>query len=213
VWNVECTSPNVPLRAETRSAAKEREVGSKRHRPSILKGAAAGALGGALGALATNAAHAELTQLLVAAAMAREERDARARGGAPRPLTARERAARLAASIRDIVYGEAAGAEDDGFDPKNLYLFGIAAGAIYGAVVERVRFPTAVSGLLFGAALWALDERGSLPPGLPRSGGEAERRAAAFLEHAVFAVTLESVRRGFREPRWNRKGEREHLKE
>lgn len=90
--------------------------------------------------------------------------------------------------------------------PLFHYAFGIAAGALYGALAEMR--PQAASGVGtgFGAAVWiGADELGLPILGLARDPREypISRHASAFGSHIVYGVTTELVRRALRRT-WTR---------
>ncbi|HEX8474986.1 MAG TPA: DUF1440 domain-containing protein [Pyrinomonadaceae bacterium] len=81
------------------------------------------------------------------------------------------------------------------------YAMGVSTGAIYGAMAELVPETTAVFGLPFGAAVWAVVDEGIVPAlGLSKSPAEypLSIHAYSFTSHLVYGLTTEAVRRAVR---------------
>jgi hypothetical protein len=85
--------------------------------------------------------------------------------------------------------------------PVMHYLFGVSAGALYGALAESRRETTRGFGTGFGMAVWATaDQFGVSALGLARWPADRSGRAEAYstISHLVFGATLEAVRRTVR---------------
>jgi len=81
------------------------------------------------------------------------------------------------------------------------YAMGATSGAIYGIAAELAPAATAGVGLPFGAAVWALADEGLVPAlGLSKSSTEypLSIHAYAFASHLVFGLSAEVVRRAVR---------------
>jgi putative membrane protein len=81
------------------------------------------------------------------------------------------------------------------------YLFGAAAGAVYGAVAEVDSSVTIGGGIGYGFTVWLIaDEVGMHAAGFASSPAEypLSRHAATLGTHLVFGVTLEAIRRALR---------------
>ena len=83
------------------------------------------------------------------------------------------------------------------------YLFGTAAGGLYGVLAGKM--PAARSGLgsLFGALLWLVSDEIAVPAlGLAKPANQypPSVHAASFGAHLVYGITTEVVRRGLRAP-------------
>ena len=183
------------------------------HRPNPLAGAAAGAIGGLLGSwLMVRFNH------LVGPNGATEEDRRRSHmhhrseaqpnewdGTIADEPGSRQAASRVAEGVIGRPLSES---EKDVGGPIAHYLFGAAAGALYGAMAEVKPETAAGFGAPFGATVWmTADEIGmpllgfSDPPTeLPMS-----RHASALGTHLVFGLTVEATRRMFRgSPRQSR---------
>jgi putative membrane protein len=106
--------------------------------------------------------------------------------------------ARLAQGISVSVFGrELTKEEKEVGGAVAHYAMGVASGALYGAVAEA----TAGFGLTFGAAVWAVADEGIVPAiGLSKSATEypLSIHAYAFASHLVYGLTTEAVRRALR---------------
>ena len=82
------------------------------------------------------------------------------------------------------------------------YAFGIASGALYGALAEVTPQVTTGAGLPFGAAFWLLADEISVPLlGLSKGATEypVSTHAYALASHLVYGVTAEMSRRALRQ--------------
>lgn len=81
------------------------------------------------------------------------------------------------------------------------YAMGTTSGALYGAVAEFVPEVKAGAGMPFGAAVWLTADEGILPAaGLSKSASEypLSIHAYAFASHLIYGLTTELVRRAVR---------------
>lgn len=151
----------------------------------------AGAAGGLAGAWTMNQAHAAIGKL--------KPQD-------QQPQMAQGESEDATMKAADKVVAVASGyhlvrAEKKKAGPLVHYAFGAAAGALYGAVVERQRHLTAAAGPLFGAALFvSADEIGVPLAGLSRLPAEypISTHLEAMAAHLVYGVTADLVRRAVR---------------
>jgi putative membrane protein len=82
--------------------------------------------------------------------------------------------------------------------PVVHYLFGAAAGAVYGVAAEVDRSATRGAGIPYGIGVWLVaDEIGMHAAGFATSPRDypLSRHAAALATHIVFGITVEGVRR------------------
>jgi hypothetical protein len=85
--------------------------------------------------------------------------------------------------------------------PVVHYLFGVAAGAMYGAAAETDGSVTSGAGVPYGITLWLVaDEIGMHAAGFATRPDDypLSRHAAALATHIVFGVTVEALRRMLR---------------
>ncbi|HEX8137174.1 MAG TPA: DUF1440 domain-containing protein [Pyrinomonadaceae bacterium] len=81
------------------------------------------------------------------------------------------------------------------------YVFGVGAGAFYGALAEAAPAVTAFAGLPFGAVFWLAADEVTVPAlGLSRKPTEypLSEHAYSLCSHLVYALTAEAVRRTVR---------------
>jgi hypothetical protein len=185
---------------------------SARREGDVLKGLAAGVVGGLAAAWMMNQ-----FQALLSKTLAGEERSHGAQSmqqGTPEQGVGAELAAegkdeeddtapaRLANAISVSVTGRELSKDEKEFAGTVLhYAMGITSGAIYGAVAEGLPFATVGAGLPFGAAVWAIADEGIVPAaGLSKSPTEypLSVHLYAFASHLVFGLTTELVRKGVR---------------
>jgi hypothetical protein len=183
-----------------------------RREGDVLKGLAAGVVGGLAAAWTMNQFQALLSETL-----AGEERSHGAQSmqqgtpeqGVGAKLDAEGKdeeddtaPARLANAISVGVTGRELSKDEKEFAGTVLhYAMGVTSGAIYGAVAEGLPFVTVGAGLPFGAAVWAVADEGIVPAaGLSKSPTEypLSIHLYAFASHLVFGLTTELVRKGVR---------------
>ncbi len=109
---------------------------------------------------------------------------------------------KLASAISETVFDrELTESEKEKAGAVVHYGFGASTGAIYGAAAEVVPGVTAYSGLLFGAAVWAVADEAVVPAlGLSKPPTEypLSTHAYALSSHLVYGLTTEVVRRAAR---------------
>jgi hypothetical protein len=183
-----------------------------RREGDVLKGLAAGVVGGLAAAWTMNQ-----FQALLSKTLAGEERSHGAQSmqqGTPRQGVGAELAAegkdeeddtapaRLANAISVGVTGRELSKGEKEFAGTVLhYAMGVTSGAIYGAVAEGLPLVTVGAGLPFGAAVWAIADEGVVPAaGLSKPPSEypLSVHLYAFASHLVFGLTTELVRKGVR---------------
>lgn len=179
---------------------------------NVLKGLAAGALGGLVAAAVMNQ-----FQALWSRTAEGEERSHGAQSmqqGSPRQGIGRQLQAegkddekddapeRLANAVAVSVSGhELTEREKDVAGTAFHYAMGITSGAIYGAVSEIIPAVKAGAGISFGAAVWLIADEGLVPAvGLSKSSTEypVSIHAYALTSHFVFGLTTELVRSSVR---------------
>lgn len=183
-----------------------------RREGDVLKGLAAGVVGGLAAAWTMNQ-----FQALLSKRLAGEERSHGAQSmqqGTPEQGVGAEldaagkdeeddtAPARLANAVSVGVTGRELSKDEKEFAGTVLhYAMGVTSGAIYGAVAEGLPFVTVGAGLPFGAAVWAVADEGVVPAaGLSKSPTEypLSIHLYAFASHLVFGLTTELVRKGVR---------------
>jgi putative membrane protein len=173
-----------------------------RHREApgnLLIGAAAGALGGLLGAWVM----VRVNHLIGPTESSSRGNEHHRRAASPNDTDGTfpdEPATMQAASrLTEAVAGQPLSEQGKQIGgPIIHYAFGAATGAFYGALAERQPGATAGGGLPFGAAVWLMaDEMGVPLAGL--SGNPLNyplsRHASALASHLAFGLTVEGVRR------------------
>jgi hypothetical protein len=188
------------------------ERGGGGHEGNVLKGLAAGVVGGLVASAVMNQFQALLSKLFED-----EEESHGAQSlqeGSPQRGLGRELAAegkddpeddapeRLANAISVGVFDhELTRPEKETAGVVVHYAMGVVSGAIYGAAAEIVSGVTAGAGLPFGAAVWLVADEGVVPAaGLSKSPTEypLSVHAYACATHLVYGLTTELVRRAVR---------------
>ncbi len=167
---------------------------SRRHR-ATWKGLLAGAAGGLAGAWSMNQFQVAVSKL--------KSKDGAAQAQAGPPAQESEDATMKAAGkvVRLAAHRELSHEQKKRLGPVVHYAFGASAGAVYGAVTERVRHLNPAAGLAFGGALWvAADEVGVPAAGLSQWPTQypVPVHLQALSAHLVYGETAEMVRRGVR---------------
>lgn len=196
----------------SRHQTRKSKRGSGEDEGDVLKGLAAGVVGGLVASAVMNQFQALLSKLIEG-----EERSHGAQSlqqGSPRQGVGRELQARgqddeeddaperLANAISVGVFDhELTEREKDVAGTAFHYAMGATTGAFYGAVAEIVPAVKAGAGVPFGAAVWLTVDEGLVPAaGLSKSPTEypLSIHAYAFASHLVFGLTTELVRRAVR---------------
>ncbi|MGA9996228.1 MAG: DUF1440 domain-containing protein [Pyrinomonadaceae bacterium] len=185
---------------------------SGRGEGDVLKGLAAGVIGGLAAAFVMNQFQAALSKL-----MEGEERSHGAQSlqqGSPQHGIGRElqeegkddpndtAPARLAQAISVSAFDhELTKSEKEVAGAALHYAMGATSGALYGAVAEIIPEVKIAEGIPFGAAVWLIADEGIVPAaGLSKSSTEypLSIHAYALASHLVFGLTTEVVRRAVR---------------
>jgi len=186
--------------------------GSEERKGDVLKGLAAGVVGGLVASAVMNQFQALWSRLA--------EGEVRSHGaqslqqGTPRQGVGRELQAegkdeaeddapeRLANAISVGVFDrQLTDREKDAAGTAFHYAMGTTSGALYGAVAEIVPGVKAGAGMPFGAVVWLAVDEGLVPAaGLSKSSEEypLSIHAYAFASHLVYGLTTELVRRAVR---------------
>ena len=178
----------------------------------VLKGLAAGVVGGLVASVVMNG-----FQALLSRQLAGEERSHGAQSlqrGTPRQGVGRELEAegkdepeddateRLANAVSIAVFEhELTKREKELAGTALHYAMGTTSGALYGAVAELLPGATAGAGLPYGVAVWLIADEGIVPAaGLSKSPAEYPLwiHLYSFSTHLVYGLTTELVRRAVR---------------
>lgn len=178
----------------------------------VLKGLAAGVVGGLAASWTMNQFQALLSKMF-----AGEERSHGAQSmqqGSPHQGIGAELVAEGKDDEKDTAPARLANAISVGVTGRELakdekevagavlhYAMGVTSGAIYGVAAEGLPFVTVGAGLPFGAAVWAVADEGIVPAaGLSKSPAEYPLpvHLYAFASHLVYGLTTELVRRSVR---------------
>lgn len=178
----------------------------------VLKGLAAGVIGGLVAAVVMNQFQKTLSKLITG-----EERSHGAQSlqtGAPHHGAGRmlenqgkedpddDSAERLAQTISVGLSGhELTDREKDTAGTAFHYAFGISMGAVYGAAAEILPETTMGAGMPYGALIWIGADEVVVPLlGLSKSTDEypLSIHASALASHLVYGLTTETVRRAVR---------------
>ena len=196
----------------SRHQKRKRRRGSGEDEGDVLKGLAAGVVGGLVASAVMNQFQALWGRLAEG-----EERSHGAQSlqqGSPRQGVGRELQADGKDEEEDDATERLANAISVGLSGRELtrreketagtalhYAMGTTSGALYGAVAELVPAVKAGAGMPFGAVVWLTADEGILPAaGLSKSSAEypLSIHAYAFASHLVYGLTTELVRRAVR---------------
>ncbi len=191
------------------------QVGKRRSKGSkgdVLKGLAAGVVGGLAASVVMNQFQKMLGNLITG-----EEKSHGAQSlqkgspqhGAGRMLRKQgvdeeqdDAAERLASTISMGVFDhELTKSEKDTAGTALHYGYGIGMGAVYGAAADLAPAVTVGAGLPYGALIWVVADEGVVPAlGLSKSSAEYpfSIHAYALASHLVYGLTVEVVRRAVR---------------
>ena len=173
----------------------------------MWKGIIAGAIGGAVGSFAMNQFQAAASRLFEHPQQhpRKRERARQAQGWKEHrePQGGEEENATIKAAV---AVADAAGVKlpEDAKQPAGNamhYGFGIASGAVYGALAEKWDGARACEGTAFGAVLWLIADEIAIPAmKLSKPAREYPPRvhAMALGSHVVYGFTTEMVRRALR---------------
>jgi len=167
-----------------------------------VKGALAGMAAGLVASYAMNQFQAGLAKLKAGAAGNGPRRDAGAPQPPPQPSGDEPATVKAALRIARSVLGRTLREEEKGPSGSLMhYLFGTAAGGVYGALAEKSPVARAGLGTLFGSVLWFLSDEVAVPAlGLAKPAREypASVHASALASHLVYGAATEIVRAGLR---------------
>lgn len=173
------------------------------HASNVWRGAAAGALGGAI----ASSAMVVFNHLLAASGFAREDRGRRKQhrrvdakpNDADGTISDEPATEKAASNIAEAVTGRPLDEEDKRtYGPIVHHAFGAAMGALYGAAAARVPQLAAGGGLPFGVFVWITSAEAGLPlTNLSRRPDAYPwtRHAASLVSHFAYGATTEAVRR------------------
>jgi putative membrane protein len=166
----------------------------KRRQKRILAGAAAGFIGGVVGAFAMN----QFQALVSEVQKKQQERH-------PKPQAEQSQADSDDATMkaaeklsRDVFHHSLSKSEKQRLGPLVHYAFGAAMGTFYGALAAVLPATTSGFGTAFGTALFALADETAVPAlGLsnPPTEYPLSSHAKALASHLVWGATTEAVRR------------------
>ncbi|HEY0546986.1 MAG TPA: DUF1440 domain-containing protein [Pyrinomonadaceae bacterium] len=109
---------------------------------------------------------------------------------------------RLASAISENIFGkELTKPEKETAGTAIHYLYGTATGAFYGAAAELAPVVTAGIGMPFGTLVWVAGDEGAVPAlGLSKSPTEypLSTHVYSLASHLVYGLTAEAVRRAVR---------------
>lgn len=180
----------------------------KQNETNILKGVAAGVIGGLAAAWTMNQFQAlwgKLSEGVERPHGAQSLQQGSPEHGVGRELQERgsddeeDNAAVRAANIvsEDVFNHQLTKSEKEVGGAISHYAMGIVSGAIYGAVAEILPRATFGAGLGFGAAVWIIADEGIVPAlGLSKSSKDypPSIHGYAFASHLVYGLTAELVR-------------------
>ncbi|HVR96596.1 MAG TPA: DUF1440 domain-containing protein [Thermoanaerobaculia bacterium] len=164
----------------------------------MWKGMMAGALGGLVGSCAMTGLHALWDAVAKNRGAARHPHHSSQRGKAESARQGRDDATvRAADKIFHALGHEPTQREREIAGPALHYLLGIAAGAFYGALVEKIPRVTAGAGIPYGVAVWIGADEIAVPAlGLVEKPASAPSvHARSLAAHLLFGWTTEQVRR------------------
>ena len=170
------------------------------HNVSVLKGLAAGTIGGLLASWVMNEfqyAWTKVANNLSQSSQNGSNTPEQSKNSEQEPATIK-----AAEMISEKVLGHQLAKEDKEWAGEFVhYAIGAASGAVYGAAAELVPDVTAGAGIPFGTAFWLVVDEGAVPLlGLskPPFDYPLSTHIYAMTSHFVFGVTTEIVRRAVR---------------
>ncbi|MFN2517010.1 MAG: DUF1440 domain-containing protein [Pyrinomonadaceae bacterium] len=190
-----------------------RRDSSRNGKGDIVKGLAAGIIGGLVASAVMNQFQAFLSKLVAGperAHGAQSLQQGTPEHGIGRDLEAEGRdeeqddaTERLANAVAVAVSGrELTESEKELAGTAFHYAMGITSGALYGAAAEIIPEVKVGAGIPFGAAVWFIADEGLVPAvGLSKSATDypPSIHAYALASHLVFGLTTELVRRSVRQ--------------
>lgn len=165
------------------------EQHSRRNDRSVLKGIAAGAIGGLVASWVMNQFQSALQSATGSEGKSSHKKK--------EPATVK-----TANAVSESVFGhELTEQERKVAGPGVHYAMGATSGAIYGALSELSPVVSSVAGLPFGAAVWAVADELAVPAfGLSKAPTEmpVSVHASALASHLVYGIATDVVRRALR---------------
>lgn len=156
----------------------------------VWRGFAAGMVGGVVASWTMNKAQSLLSRM-----RQQQSQSERQQSSSDEPATVK-----AAEAVSKRLFGhELTASEKEIGGEAAHYAMGTATGAIYGAMAEAVPEAASGRGLLFGTALWLIADETIVPAlGLSKPAFEypASTHAYAWASHLIYAVTVDTVRRG-----------------
>lgn len=163
-----------------------RERGNGNVEGDLLKGLAAGVIGGLVGTWTMSQFQNLLTKLS-------DDGESSDSGGGDEPATVK-----AAEAVSENVFGhELAKSEKPAAGEAAHYAMGAASGAIYGVMSEFAPTVTVGAGIPFGGAVWLIADNITVPVlGLSKAPTEypLSTHAYALTSHMIFGLTTEIVR-------------------
>lgn len=191
---------------------QSRRETSKHYESNVWKGLAAGLVGGLVASWTMNQFQAMLSKLTVG--VERSHGAQSMQQGSPQGSERQDQQTRNDDDDRDDATERLANAVSENVFDYQLtksekevagtaihYGYGIATGAVYGAVAEVMPSVTAGAGVPFGAVVWLTADEGVVPMlGLSKSPTEypLSIHAYALASHMVYGLTVELVRHAVR---------------
>ena len=156
---------------------------------TVLKGAAAGLIGGLVAAFVMNGFQALLSKM-ASNDDSSEKQDSQEKD---EPATVK-----AAETISENAFDHRLTKEEKEYaGPAMHYAMGGGSGAVYGALSELMPASTIAAGAPFGAAVWLLADEMAVPAlGFSKAPSEypASTHASALAAHIVYGLTAEAVR-------------------
>ena len=168
----------------------------------IWTGMMAGALGGLIGSCAMTGLHALWDRVSDDRGEARHPHHSSQRGQKESARQGRDDATvRAADKVFQAMDHEPTQRQREIAGPAMHYLLGVAAGAVYGALAERMPQVTTGAGIPYGVAVWIAADEIAVPAfGLiERPARQPSVHARALAAHLLFGWTTEQVRRRLRD--------------
>lgn len=173
--------------------------GGKRHKGEVLKGLAAGIIGGVVASAVMTQFQALWSKL---AEEAEQSQDKKKKKKSQEQEGDGDATVKAAEAISEGVFDhDLTKGEEKIAGPVIHYAMGATSGAIYGALAELTPFVTIGAGLPFGAVVWLAADEVAVPAlGLSESPTEVplSTHAYALASHFVYGLTTEVVRRAVR---------------
>lgn len=171
---------------------------------NVLKGLAAGVIGGLVASAVMDEFQALWSKLSESLEGSSGEGGSKDEGGQSQGGGEEQEPAtvKAAEALSESVFGhELTKSEKEVAGPAVHYAMGAGSAAVYGVLAEFVPEVTAGAGLPFGTAVWLLADEAAVPA-LGLSKGPTEyplsTHAYALASHFVYGLTTELVRRGVR---------------